>query len=124
MSETVKELTCIVCPMGMHAAGDNGRRKVCQCDRQQLPPRGKICRDGNDRSPPGADLDGNGSAAGIFRSARCGQKGDIPKELLFDAMRQLDTLCVQAPVSIGQVLVEDLCGTGIPVIATRDIHSV
>ena len=35
---------------------------------------------------------------------------------------KIDTLCVQAPVKIGQVLVEDLCGTGVPVIATRDIH--
>ena len=48
-------------------------------------------------------------------------EGEIPKELLFSCMVVLKDVEVALPVASGAVLVEDICGTGIRVIATRTI---
>ncbi len=50
--------------------------------------------------------------------------GDIPKGLLFDAMKAVNALRIKAPVAIGDVLIPDLCGTGVPLVACRDIRKV
>ena len=46
---------------------------------------------------------------------------DIPKGKIFDCVRALKTVEVKAPVTIGQVIVEDICGTGVSVVATKNI---
>ena len=45
----------------------------------------------------------------------------VPKRLISDVMAQLKSVRVSAPVRIGQVIVPDICGTGVPVIATRPL---
>ncbi len=45
----------------------------------------------------------------------------IPKASIGEAMRELAGVRVQAPVKRGQVVVEDIAGTGIEVVATRSI---
>jgi CxxC motif-containing protein len=51
----------------------------------------------------------------------CKTKEDIPKGKIFDVMEALRTVSVPAPVQIGDVLVRDAAGTGVDVIATKDI---
>ncbi|MGM0420399.1 MAG: DUF1667 domain-containing protein [Bacillota bacterium] len=46
----------------------------------------------------------------------------IPKEKIGEAMQELAEIVVEAPVKIGQVIVEDLVGTGVEVVATRSIQ--
>ena len=62
-----------------------------------------------------------------FISAFRSIKGDNPKiqqmlneakEKIMDCVRQLKVLELQGPVDIGQVILEDAAGTGVPVIAT------
>ena len=48
---------------------------------------------------------------------------DIPKGKIFDCVKALKTVEISAPVSIGQVVLEDICGTGVAVIATKNIRS-
>lgn len=45
----------------------------------------------------------------------------IPKRLIFEVMEQLKQVRVSAPVRIGQVILPDVCGTGVDVIATRPL---
>ena len=45
-------------------------------------------------------------------------KEDVPKETIMDCVRQLKALELQGPVEIGQVILEDAAGTGVPVVAT------
>ncbi len=45
----------------------------------------------------------------------------IPKASIGEAMQELAGVRVQAPVKRGQVVVEDIAGTGIEVVATRSI---
>lgn len=49
---------------------------------------------------------------------------DIPKDKIFDCMEALRNITVQAPVSIGDVILKNVCQTGVDVIATKDIHFI
>lgn len=42
----------------------------------------------------------------------------LPKEMIFSCMDVLRTVLVTAPVAAGTVIVADICGTGIDMIAT------
>lgn len=47
--------------------------------------------------------------------------GDVPLRRLLDAMRALDTVLVAPPVVCGQVVVYDLLGLGVDIIATSSL---
>lgn len=123
MSETIRELTCIVCPIGctLRVTMDDGKfvsvtGNTC--------PRGAKYAETEMTAPRRVLTSTVKVSGGHLPLCPVRTKGDIPKELLFDAMRAVNAVNIPAPVSIGQVVIEDLCGTGVPLIATRDIHSV
>lgn len=43
--------------------------------------------------------------------------------MIFGAMKTLDGVVLDAPVRLGQVVVRDICGTGVDFIATRDLKA-
>ena len=46
----------------------------------------------------------------------------IPKEKIFDCLKEIRKAKVTLPVHIGDVIVPNVCGTGIDVIATRHLQ--
>lgn len=48
----------------------------------------------------------------------------IPKRLLLEAMAEIAEIEVTAPVKIGQVIKDDLMGTGVSLIATRNVGRI
>ena len=44
----------------------------------------------------------------------------IPKELVFEAMKVINTVVAPANAVIGDVLIEDLLGTGVSLVATAN----
>ena len=48
-------------------------------------------------------------------------KQDIPKSLIFDCMEEINKAKVTAPVKIGDVIIENVCGTGVSVVATSNV---
>lgn len=50
-------------------------------------------------------------------------RGPVPKDRLFDISREAAQLVVPAPVRIGQVVLADACGSGVDIIATRDLEA-
>ncbi|MHB0886372.1 MAG: DUF1667 domain-containing protein [Bacillota bacterium] len=50
--------------------------------------------------------------------------GEIPKEAVRRAVRALDVVAVTAPVRLGQVIVDDLLGFGVAVVATRGLPAM
>ena len=46
----------------------------------------------------------------------------IPRRLILDVTRRLAEVVLEAPVSNGQVIVPDIMGTGVDVIASRDLE--
>ena len=49
-------------------------------------------------------------------------KEDIPKGKIFECVQALKGVSVQAPVHIGDVILEDVAGTGVPIVATKNVN--
>ena len=47
-------------------------------------------------------------------------KEDIPKDKIFDCVRALKGITVKAPIRIGDVILADVAGTGVDVVATKN----
>ena len=58
---------------------------------------------------------------GLYK--RCPVKTDkpIPKELIFDAMKLLNDVDLVAPVKVGQVIIENVLGTGANFVTARNL---
>ena len=48
----------------------------------------------------------------------------VAKELMFDVMKQIEQLSIEAPVTCGQVLMESLCGQDVQLVATRTMKKI
>jgi CxxC motif-containing protein len=49
---------------------------------------------------------------------------DIPKGKIFECMRALKNVVVKAPVHIGDVIVKNIVGTGVNIIATKEVPKI
>ena len=49
----------------------------------------------------------------------CKSAGVVPKEKIFDVLKEILSNKAQRPVNIGDVLIENVCGTGVDIIATQ-----
>ncbi len=47
--------------------------------------------------------------------------GNIPKDKIFACMKEIDEVRVKAPVRIGDVIIADVLGTGVNVVATKNV---
>ncbi len=50
-------------------------------------------------------------------------KTPAPKEKIFDIAKEVAKLKIKAPVKIGQVLIHNVCGTDVDIVASRDLAS-
>lgn len=111
------QMTCIVCPMGCQLTVEKtaGGYSVCG----NTCPRGEKYAIAECTAPTrtltsilpvrGADMVSVKSAA------------PLPKDKIFDCMRVLAGITAEAPVRIGDVIVRDILGTGVDIVATKNI---
>ena len=75
-------------------------------------------------SPLGAAS--NGAAVrvegGTIERAAVKTASDIPKGKIFDCMKEIRAVKVAAPVHIGDVIIDDCAGTGIAVVASKNVE--
>ena len=43
----------------------------------------------------------------------------VPKDRMFDCMKEINGAVIKAPVKIGDVVIENICGLGVDIIATN-----
>ena len=48
--------------------------------------------------------------------------GEVPKPLLLECVRAIKSLTLEAPVKAGQVVFADICGSGVDLIAVKDVE--
>lgn len=123
MAETVKEMTCIVCPMGCPLKVTMNGDEIVDVTGNTCP-RGKKYAITEVTAPRRVLTSTVRVESGHLPLCPVRTRGDIPKGLLFDAMKEVDALVIKAPVAIGDVLIPDICGTGVPLVACRNIHKV
>ena len=61
------------------------------------------------------------SGSGVARMVSVKTAGDVPKAKVLDVVRALSGVRLAAPVHIGDVVLVDVCGTGVDVVATKDV---
>lgn len=115
----MKELICIVCPQGCRLKVDEENDYAVtgnRCQRGEEYGRTELL---NPTRVLTSTVEVEGS-----HIARCPVKTDgaIPKAKLFEAMEAVRSVKVSAPVKSGQVIIENLLGTGVNLVATRDME--
>ena len=110
----IRELTCISCPLGCPLKVETDENGAV------LQVTGNTCKRGvtaPERTVTSTVAVVGGSAPLVSVRTRT----DIPKGKIFDCMEAIRAAKIQAPVHIGDVVVENAGGTGVDVIATKTV---
>lgn len=115
-----KELTCIACPMGCAL-------KV-QIEGEQITVTGNTCKRGEVygikevTAPTRIVTSQIPVLGGNIPCVSVKTASDIPKEMIPQCMGALKGIRVKAPVHIGDVIISDIGGTGVEIIATKNVQ--
>ena len=58
---------------------------------------------------------------GVAPMVSCKTAADIPKGKIFDVVKALKDVEIPAPVKIGDVVIADVAGTGVDIVATKNV---
>lgn len=120
MSE-VRELTCIGCPLGCSLKVTMEQTEVIEVTGNTCP-RGAAYAKKEVTNPTKIVTSTVRVSGGNAAMVSCKTASDIPKDKIFDVTAALKTVTADAPVHIGDVLIADVCGTGVAVVATKNIE--
>lgn len=112
----MKEFICIVCPRGCHLkVDDEGNVTGNSCIRgekygkqEAIDPRRTLTSTVKIKST-------------LIRRLPVISSGDIPKNKVQEVVRYLDNVEVSAPIKVKDVIVKDVMGLGVDILATRTI---
>ena len=112
------ELTCINCPMGCRITANYDGREVTDI-------RGFTCARGkayaqSEITDPTRMVTALVAVEGTRVPLSVKTRSPIRKPLIFDALREIRETTVKPPVRIGDVVIENVCGSGVNVIATEN----
>lgn len=115
-----KELICICCPLGclLTVTMEGGKLEVT----------GNSCLRGEDYAKKevlkptrivtsSVRVEGGASPMVSVKTER-----DVPKDKIVDIMKEIRQAKISAPVKIGDTVIENCGGTGVAVIATKNIN--
>ena len=113
----MKELICITCPRGCHLKVDEERKIVT----------GNFCKRGevyglNEVINPVRVVTSTVKIEGAsINLLPVRTNKPIKKTLIIDVLKKLKTIKVMAPIHVGDVIVENIFGSGVDIIATREL---
>lgn len=115
-----KNLTCINCPMGCSLTVTMDHGGVVSVS-------GNTCKRGEDYAkkevinPTRIVTSTVRVIGGDAPMVSVKTKRDIPKEKISDCMEAIRKIKVTAPVRIGDVILADAAGTGVDIVATKNV---
>ncbi len=112
--------TCICCPLGCRievALDENGQVSEVS---------GYTCKRGADYAAqeavaPERMVTAVLCVSGCLEPVSVKTQRPVPKAAMKDALAAVAALRLDAPVAAGDVLIEDVCGTGVAVVATKSV---
>lgn len=116
-----RELTCIGCPMGCALTVELDGSAVVSV-RGNTCPRGDAYARKEVTAPTRIVTTTVRVTGGELTAVSCKTQHDIPKDKIFDVVRALKAVEAAAPIKIGQVLLPNAAGTGVDVIATKNVQ--
>lgn len=120
-----REMICIVCPVGCHL-------EVIQDEKSESGyiVTGAACKRGEvygvkELSNPTRVLTSTVKIKGsLIPRIPVRTSSDIPKGEIFNCMELINQVELQAPVKVGQVVIENIRNTGVNIIASRSMDKI
>lgn len=116
----VRDLTCIQCPMGCQLT-------VTEAIDGKIDVKGNTCPRGSQYgakefiNPTRIVTSTVPVVNGKIARVSVKTVEDIPKGKIYEIMREIHCAKVTAPVKSGDIIILDVAGTGVSVIATKDV---
>ncbi|WP_158855119.1 DUF1667 domain-containing protein [Halorhabdus sp. CUG00001] len=118
-SETV-EITCIACPVGCDVSIGVEDGEIQSIDGNTCP-RGADYAKEEYRNPTRILPTTARVSGGVLPRVPVKSAEPMPKPKLEDAMVEIAAVEVDAPIQLGDVIVANVCDTGVDIVATRDL---
>ena len=114
-----KELTCIGCPMGCRLTAEvkDGTLTISgnTCPRGEAYARAEL-------TAPTRMVTALMPLAGTHAPLTVKTAAPIPKARIFDCLAAIKSTTATKPVRSGEVVLPNVCGTGVDVVATQDAY--
>lgn len=115
-----RTLTCICCPMGCQITVETNGNEIISvtgntCKRGDTYARKEITAPSRTVTTTVRVTGGTSPAVSVKT------RSDIPKGMIFECIRCLKDITVKAPVQIGDVILSNAAGTGVDIIATKNV---
>lgn len=117
-----KNLICINCPMGCMLT-------VAMEGEDILSVKGNTCKRGDTyarkelTNPTRIVTSTVKVSGGNENMVSVKTKEDIPRGKVLECVRELKNIVVEAPVSIGDTILKDAAGTGVNIVATKNVSA-
>ena len=115
------ELTCIGCPLGCSLTVQKDHDEVVSVTGNTCP-RGDAYARKEVTNPTRIVTSSVRVEGGTAPVVSCKTASDIPKSMIFDVTEALKNVKLTAPVAIGDVVLENVCQTGVNIVATKNCH--
>ena len=117
-----KNLTCIGCPLGCQITVKSENGKIVSVNgntrkRGEDYARKEVTAPARIVTTTVKVSGGNTSVVSVKT------KADLPKEKMFDCIRALKEVTVQAPVENGNVVLKNVLDTGVDIVATKKVEA-
>ena len=117
-----RKLTCIGCPMGCSLVVTLNNGEIVSVTGNTCK-RGKIYGQKEVTNPTRIVTSTVRISGGTIPMVSVKTREDIPKEKIFDCIQALKTVEVQAPVHIGDIILKNVAGLGVDLVATKNVES-
>ena len=115
------ELTCIGCPLGCPLTVTMEGNEVVDVKGNTCP-KGEAYAKKEVTNPTRIVTSTVRVSGGSCPMVNVKTASDIPKDKIFECVEALKDIIVPAPVKIGDVILKDVAGTGVDVIAARNVQ--
>ena len=115
-----RELTCIGCPLGCSLTIKMENGEVVELTGNTCP-RGDAYGRKEVTNPTRIVTSTVRVSGGVSAMVSCKTESDIPKGKIFEVTEALKSITLEAPVHIGDVVLSNVAGTGVDVIATKNV---
>ncbi|MBA4700408.1 MAG: DUF1667 domain-containing protein [Ruminococcus sp.] len=116
-----RELTCIGCPMGCAITVTMNGMEIKDIAGQTCK-RGETYARKEVTSPSRVVTSTVVVDGGTERRVPVKTQNDIPKDKIFECMKALKGIHITAPVAIGDIILVNVAGTGVNIIAAKNIE--
>lgn len=116
----MRELTCIGCPLGCQVRVEMDAGEVKNISGNTCP-KGESYARREVTAPTRTVTTTIRVTGGVTAMASVKTKEEIPKDKIFDCIKALKNVTVEAPVHIQDVILDDVAGTGVAIIVTKEV---